>query len=197
MIDLYQEDDDTIEAEEHDEIEVSSLQQIPSERSSRKRIAPAASLAEMDQIQHESGPRRLYLQLRALRRVISEEESLNAGDVLNDTTIEMLSTTCPQDTRAFKTVIEEVMKDYYEDESQARVYVEDKWTRYGSQFLDLCIKHTIEDGPAISRASNFTARRFNSTDMQERFSYNDPSSSSSASKPTTSARHFKFKKPLD
>lgn len=107
-IDLYREDEDTIDADEHDEIvEAAAAKQ------SRKRIVPAGSLIKIDQIHHEFGPRKLYLQLRALRRIvsdqtlclvgytnisvqISEEDRANASDILNDTTIEMLSTTCPQ-----------------------------------------------------------------------------------------------------
>ncbi|KAF5386677.1 hypothetical protein D9615_001741 [Tricholomella constricta] len=122
-----------------------------------------------------SDPSDLYKQMCGLRdQIMLERDVSDPEQVFNDTTLQYLSVTCPQDYKSFISN----MKDDVSNDDEATA----KFSEYGTRFLELCIRHKF--GSVTPKTTGYDVEG-----LRSRFGYQDPSGSAAP----TSAHRSKFK----
>ncbi|ETW87766.1 hypothetical protein HETIRDRAFT_100074 [Heterobasidion irregulare TC 32-1] len=115
-----------------------------------------------------------YGELKDLRLQISENDGVDAEEILGDGTLQALSFILPEDLAGFKDALDGDDADEPDK----------KWEQYGHRFLGICIKYRMRRDPTASlRPGPSTAKppiEFHPDNMHQRFDYRSGTSKPSS-----------------
>ncbi|KAF9001987.1 P-loop containing nucleoside triphosphate hydrolase protein [Cyathus striatus] len=98
---------------------------------------------DVEAFELSQGPEVLYRKMKMLCDRIVES---NDRHILDDSTLQYLSALCPRDYVGVKNCLNIALEDMQGDDRELKHIVDDIYSKYGQQLLNLCINHKVKRG---------------------------------------------------